>query len=354
LLPRLRVSTHDGEFFPPDHAINRAYDFIEARLGGITPLEIVFESDHRGGLRDPAALAAIARLQNFLDAEPATQRGVSIADWVDQARDALEAPAQRALPLDAAALERVAFVLEAVAKDDLPYWVRDDWRQARLSTRSLGLDSEQNHALLLRVERAAQEALAGVPGVRATVTGLVPVFARMEEYLLTSQIQSFGTALLAIFVVFVLLLRSPGWALVAMLPNVVPVVWTLAFMALFEIPLDVVTVMIASITLGVVVDDTIHLLHGFERAQAEGKAPGAAMSDALLRSGHALVFTALVLALGFGTLALSEFRPTARFGELTALTIAVALVAELLLLPALVHVLAPLQGRRVLTAQEAA
>ena len=354
LLPRLRISTHDGEFFPPDHVLNRAYDFIETRLGGITPLEVVLESDARGGLRNPAALAAIGRIQDFLDAEPATQRGVSIADWVDQARDAIEPPAERAQPLDAAGLERVAFVLEAVARDDLPYWVRDDWREARISTRSLGLDSEQNHALLLRVERAAAQALSDVPGVHATVTGLVPVFARMEEYLLKSQIQSFGSAMLAIFLVFVLLLRSLGWALVAMIPNVVPVVWTLAFMALFRIPLDVVTVMIASITLGVVVDDTVHLLHGFEHARAEGLAPGAAMNQALSRSGHAVVFTALVLALGFATLALSEFRPTARFGELTALTITVALVAELLLLPALVHVVAPLQERRALAAQEAA
>jgi hypothetical protein len=186
------------------------------------------------------------------------------------------------------------------------------------------------------------------------VTGLVPVFARMEEYLLTSQIQSFGTALLAIFVVFLVLLRSLRWSIVAMLPNVAPVLWTLGAMALFEIPLDVVTVMIASITLGVVVDDTIHLLHGFGRARAEGLAPSAAMSDALARSGPALVFTALVLALGFATLSLSEFRPTARFGELTALTIGVALVAELLLLPALVHVLAPGDARRPLVAKEAA
>jgi predicted RND superfamily exporter protein len=353
-LPRLRVSTHDGEFFPPDHALNRAYDFIEARLGGITPLEVVFESERPAGLRDPAALAAIAKLQSFLDEAPETLRGVSIADWVDQARDALEPPEQRARPLDAAGLERVAFVLEAVARDDLPYWVRDDWREARLSTRSLGLDSEQNHALLARVESAAREALAGVPGVRATVTGLVPVFARMEEYLLASQIQSFATALLAIFAVFALLLRSVGWACVAMVPNVVPVLLTLAWMALARVPLDVVTVMIASITLGVVVDDTIHLLHGFERARARGLAPGAAMSEALVKSGHALLFTALVLALGFATLALSEFRPTARFGELTAVTIVLALAAELLLLPALVHALAGLLERPPLATQEAA
>jgi predicted RND superfamily exporter protein len=149
------------------------------------------------------------------------------------------------------------------------------------------------------------------------------------------------------------LLRSLGWALVAMVPNLVPVVLTLAWMALAGVPLDVVTVMIASITLGIVVDDTVHLLHGFQRARGEGLAPGAAMGEALARSGHALVFTALVLSLGFATLALSEFRPTARFGELTAVTIAVALAAELLLLPALVHALAPFLEAKALAREEA-
>jgi predicted RND superfamily exporter protein len=241
-----------------------------------------------------------------------------------------------------------------VAKDDLPYWVRDGWREARLSTRSLALDSQANHALLVRVEAAAREALAGLPDVHATVTGLVPVFARMEEYLLASQIRSFATALVAIFLVFAVLLRSVGWALVAMVPNVVPVLLTLAWMALAKVPLDVVTVMIASITLGIVVDDTLHLLHGFGRARAEGLAPGPAMGEALARSGHALLFSGLVLSLGFATLALSEFRPTARFGQLTAVTIAVALAAELVLLPALVHASAELRRRTFAPREEPA
>ena len=114
--PRLRVSTHDGEFFPPDHPLNLAYDFIEARLGGITPLELVFESERPGGLRDPAALAAIARVQEFLDAA-ARDAARRLARGLGRrgARRARAARSARARPLDAATLERAAFVLEAVA-----------------------------------------------------------------------------------------------------------------------------------------------------------------------------------------------------------------------------------------------
>jgi hypothetical protein len=342
-LPRLRVSTHDGEFFPADHPLNVAYRFIEARLGGVTPLELILESKTPGGIKRPEALAAISDLQAFLAAQPETLRGVSIADWVALARSALEPPARRAEPPTPDALERAAFLLEAVAARDLPYWVRDDWSVARVSSRSVALDSERNDALLARLERFAHERLATLPDLRATVTGLVPVFARMEEYLLASQVQSFGLAFASIFAVFALVLRSLGWAVVAMIPNALPVLWTLCVMALFGIPLDVVTVMIASITLGIVVDDTTHLLHGFREARAAGRAPGDAMSEAILRCGHALVFTTLVLSLGFGTLCLSEFRPTARFGLLTSVTIVSGLLAELLVLPALVHAVAPLR-----------
>ena len=287
-LPRLRVSTHDGEFFPPDHALNRAYDFIEARLGGITPLEIVFESERPAGLRDPAALAAIARVQDFLDAEPATLRGVSIADWVDQARDALEPAEARAL----AARRRGARARRPSCSrrwpaDDLPYWVRDDWTPARLSTRSLGLDSEQNDALLLRVEAAAREALAGVPGRARHGDGpRAGVRAHGGVPAATARSSPSPPRCSRSSSVFALLLRSLGWALVAMVPNVVPVrADARVDGARAAIPLDVVTVMIASITLGVVVDDTIHLLHGFRaRARAEGMAPGAAMGEALARA----------------------------------------------------------------------
>jgi predicted RND superfamily exporter protein len=141
----------------------------------------------------------------------------------------------------------------------------------------------------------------------------------------------------AIFVVFLALFRSPWIAGLAMVPNVLPILVTLGVMATLRVPLDVVTVMVASINLGLVVDDTTHLLHGFRERMAEGESLDDAIAGTLAATGRAIVFTAVMLSLGFGVLALSDFRPTARFGGLTAFTLVLALFVDLLLTPTLVR-----------------
>jgi predicted RND superfamily exporter protein len=336
-LPRLRISTHDGEFFPADHALNRAYRFIESHLAGVTPLEVVLESETPGGIRDPRAIRLLADVQDFLAEQDETVRGVSLADWIDEARSAIEPPAERAQPLSAESLARAAFVLEATSGQDLPFWVQDDWSVARVSSRSVGLDSEQNDRLLARLERFAGTRIASEPGLSLTFTGLVPVFARMEQYLLQSQLRSFSLAFLCVFAVYWLELRSLRLAVVALIPNAVAVLLMLGAMGAAAIPLDVVTVMVASVNLGIIDDETIHVLHALREARAEGLAGAAAVTRALELTGRDVIFTCAVLGLGFGTLLLSEFRPTAHFGGLTALTIAIALAADLVLLPALLR-----------------
>jgi len=336
-LPRLRISTHDGEFFPDAHPLNQAYDFIEARLAGVTPLEVLVEAEERGGLREPRAIQLLSDLQNFLGAQPETIRGVSLADWIAEARSAIEPPAERARPLSADSLERAAFVLEATSRDDLPFWVQDDWTVARVSSRSVGLDSQQNDALLARLEAFAKARLAGEDGLRITFTGLVPVFARMEQYLLQSQVRSFSIAFLCVFAVYLIELRSLPLALVALVPNLVAILLMLGTMGALLIPLDVVTVMVASVNLGIIDDETIHVLHAVREARREGLDPESAVAEGVARTGRDVIFTCAVLGLGFGTLMLSEFRPTAHFGGLTALTIAIALAADLVLLPTLLR-----------------
>ncbi len=335
-VPQLRVSTHDGEFFPDDHALNRAYDVIESGLAGVTPLELIVSSAQPNGIRTPEALQVLAELQDFLAAQPETIRGVSIADWLDVARRAIEPDRSAGSAWSENEIERAAFVLGAVSSRDLPYWVRDEWSTARISSRSVALDSEQNAALLARIEAFADDRVAAHPDLDVEVTGLVPVFAGMEEYLLESQIFSFSLALIAVFLVFVGLFRSVSWAALAMVPNVAPIVLTLGVMGASGIPLDVVTVMVASVNLGIVVDDTIHMIHAFRAARAEGLGDGEAMERSVRRTGRAVVFTSFVLSLGFISLAFSDFQPTAHFGALTALTVSLALLADLALLPALI------------------
>lgn len=353
-IPKLRVATHDGEFFPKNHPLNVAYRFIEQRLCGVTPIEVLVESRQSAGIRTPEALVAISQIQDFLAANKETSRGVSILDWFTMAREATEPDSTQSVPLDSATIERLAFVLEAVSARDLPYWVQDNWSTARIASRSVALNSKQTTDLLHRLEKFARELQRKNPDLKITFTGLVPVFSRMEEYLLQSQISSFSSAFLMIGATFLFLFRSVPVSLgatfqmvfrsvpatlVALVPNIVPIILTLGFMGFADVPLDVVTIMVASITFGILVDDTIHLMHAMQLGLERGLSLDDAIFQAIFATGRAVVFTAVILAIGFSVLLFSNFKPTAHFGGLTALSMLLGLPAELFILPALIRTL---------------
>lgn len=336
-IPKLRIATHDGEFFPKNHALNVAYRFIEQRLAGVTPLEVLVESRSPAGIRTPEALTAIDQIQDFLAENQETSRGVSILDWLEMARAATEPRSTPDAAFDAATIERTAFVLEAVSARDLPYWVQDQWSTARIASRSMALDSKQTTRLLQHLEVLATEIESGIPQLQITFTGLIPVFSRMEEYLLQSQISSFATALMMIGATFWVLFRSVPATVVALIPNIVPIIFTLGFMGYADVPLDIVTVMVASINLGIIVDDTIHVMHAVQLGIDRGLSVSDAVSQAISTTGRAIVFTALILALGFSVLMFSNFKPTAHFGGLTAFTMLLALPSDLFILPTLIR-----------------
>jgi hypothetical protein len=187
----------------------------------------------------------------------------------------------------------------------------------------------------LRAERIA--------GAEAWITGAYPLVLAAQRSLLSTMVLSLTLTALAVAAVLRLLLGSARAALAALVPNLWPVLFVLGAMGWLRVPVDSTTVMIAAVTLGLAVDDTLHSLGYFRRALAargEGRrsAPAAAVR-ALGRGAPALILTTALLVAGFGVCALSSFLPVARFGALTALALLAALAADLLLLAALLGAL---------------
>jgi predicted RND superfamily exporter protein len=133
-----------------------------------------------------------------------------------------------------------------------------------------------------------------------------------------------------------MIFRSIRYGLLALVPNVFPVIALLGAMGWFDITVNVATVMVASVALGVVDDDTIHFLHRLRHELLEGRSVTEAARDAGTREGGAALITAIVNSCGFAVLILSEYRPSAWFGGLLAMTLGVAFLAEVFLLPATV------------------
>jgi hypothetical protein len=171
------------------------------------------------------------------------------------------------------------------------------------------------------------------------VTGLARYFVGVERYVILTQIWSFAVALIVTVLLLAMMSGSwqAGFAVIAV--NVVPLIMVLGMMGWIGIPLDIITVMIASIAIGIVVDDTLHLLYRYRLETARGHTPQVGLQIAFGEVGEPVATSTIILFVGFVVLVPARFIPTAYFGGLSALTILVAALADMLLLPALLAVL---------------
>jgi predicted RND superfamily exporter protein len=330
--PRVEIATHDGEFFRPDNPINLAYRLIESRIGGVTPFEVELRAAAPGAFRTPEGVRALDALQRRLAATPELSAGTSLVDLLRASDPTLDLG-------DDEAVTRELFLLGALEPAEVARFVKDDARLARVSARARAMTSARSEAIL--AELRADAARLVPEGWRVRFTGIVPVFAQMEQYLVEGQLASYGSAILSVALVFFLLHRSLWLTALALVVNVAPIGPTAAAMALAGVRLDVATIMVASIALGIVVDDTIHMLHGWRRGLEETRDADAALAYALGVAGRPTILTAVILVTGFGALALSDFQPTAHFGALVAFTVAVSLAVELVVMPPALRWLAP-------------
>jgi predicted RND superfamily exporter protein len=189
----------------------------------------------------------------------------------------------------------------------------------------------------------ADAAFAG-SGITPTVTGSGRILATVDHYIVTSQLSSFATAFITVFSVIFVVFRSARFGLLAIIANGLPVAAVLGLMGWLGISLNIATVMVASVALGVVDDDTIHFIGRFRRETAAGMGDVEAIEVATMQEGRASLTTAIITSLGFGIMVFSSYLPTAWFGGLLAVTMVVAFLAEVLVVPAAITLLPRLFG----------
>jgi len=152
-------------------------------------------------------------------------------------------------------------------------------------------------------------------------------------------LSSFATAFLTVFGVIFVVFRSARFGVLAIIANALPVCAVLGLMGWLGISLNVATVMVASVALGIVDDDTIHFIGRFRRDVANGQGTEDAIEAATMHEGRASLTTAIINSVGYGIMVVSAYKPTAWFGGLLALTMAVAFLAEVFILPATIKLL---------------
>lgn len=321
------------KFFDTFHPLTQSTSRVEASLVGVTALEIVVDGPGRDTFKDVALLKKVKALQVQVESLPEVDRSLSMIDIVEEMNWAFneENGAFRALPADDRMLAQLLLIYDG---RDLQELVNNEYQRMRilLNVNVHGANAIQD--VITKVEALVDQ--VNEPKLRWQTAGYGRLFADQEDLLVTGQLLSFAGAFGQIFLIMLLLWRTVPAAVISMLPNLAPLFFVFMLMGATGIHLDMATVLIAGVVLGITVDDTIHIFYSYRKRRERGLGTVFSIARSIEGSGKAVLATSLLLVSQFLLLSTSSFVPTSNFGLLTAIGLISGQLLELLLLPALV------------------
>ncbi|MDH5477303.1 MAG: efflux RND transporter permease subunit [Nitrospinota bacterium] len=319
---------------------------MDKKMRGASNLEIVIDTAKVNGLYEPEILDLLEATPAVIEKNinhPALYIGktLSLADMVKEINQALHAndPEYYRIPRDKALIAQELLLFENSGSDDLEDMVDSQFSKARIMVKIPWQDAYIYGEFLKPLERALNEMYAGKAQV--TVTGLSPMFSSTLAATILSAAQSYLIAVVAITLMMILLIGDFKLGLIAMIPNLTPIVMALAMIKILGMPLDMFTMLTGSIALGLAVDDTIHFMHNFRRYHHEEGDVPEAVRQTLLGTGRAMLATTIVLSTGFFIFMFAEMHNLINFGLITGFAIIMALLADFLLAPALMALAHP-------------
>jgi predicted RND superfamily exporter protein len=341
---KLRVDTNHINFFSPKHPLGVSSAVIDTKLAGIYSFQVLLEGPP-DSMKQPEVLRRMDELRAELRKLPFVRKVTGLSDYVKRIHRELGVDHVAAVPADPAVVAQELFVfgLGGQGRTEIERIVASDYSRAQMTINLASMSSDLVFEQVEVAETTARRIFEG-SGVTPTVTGAGRLFSTLDHYLVTSQLSSFATAFLTVFAVIFLIFRSWRFGLLAIIPNIIPVIAVFGTMGWLGISLNIATVMLASVALGVVDDDTIHFISRYRKETAAGASTSDAITAATAHEGRAALTTALINSCAFAVLALSEYKPTGWFGGLLALTMVVAFLAEIFVLPATIRLLPRLFG----------
>lgn len=321
------------KFFDDEHPLTRATNLIEKRLLGVTTLEIVVDAPARDAFKKSDTLKQLKAVQAWLETLPEVDRTTSMMDIVEEMNWAFHSEdiAYRALPENDRMLSQLLLIYDGQDLNDV---VNREYQRTRILLNLNVHGANAIEAVITKIN--AHLAQVEAPDLRWQIGGYGRLFSDQEDLLVIGQERSFVGAFGQIFLIMLLLWRSFPAAIIGMLPNLAPLFFVFVLMGSTGIYLDMATVLIAGVVLGITVDDTIHFFHHYLERRKAGCSAVFALARSFDASGRAVVAISLLLVAQFMLLATSQFQPTSHFGLLASTGLLAGQLLELLLLPALI------------------
>ncbi len=368
----LTVENRFIDYFKKTTEIYRGMEIIDRELGGTTPLDVIIDAPtdffeqqeeiwedpllaefgmddaESGGITSTSywfnsnTLPDVSTTHSWLESLAETGKVLSVDTAIEMLRQVEQEIVTDNFELSVLYKKLPDEIREILIR---PY-MSEDGNQVRFAIRVFESDPSLQREALIRDIRDQLTDEFGYEDSRVHLSGMLVLYNNMLQSLFRSQILTIGVVFLAILLMFAVLFRNMKMAGIAIVPNVFAASLVLGLMGWLEIPLDLMTITIAAITIGIAVDDTIHYVYRFTREFGEDHDYWASVTRSHASIGRAMYYTSVTVTLGFSILVLSNFVPTIYFGLLTGFAMLIALLANLTLLPLLIVKFRPLGARR--------
>ncbi|MCR9093095.1 MAG: MMPL family transporter [bacterium] len=341
----LRLSNDNLAWLFEDDPMRMSIERIDRAFEGTERLEILVNTRRENGLHEPDHLRRIDSVVEHVMGTTVERveigSGLSIVDIVEEINQALHENQieSRTLPNDRRLIAQELLLFENSGTDDLEDVTDSRFQEARLTFQARIVDSMYYVPFIHSLESALPKILG--PDIAVEITGKMALRSRAFAVLLGSLLRSYGLALLIISPLMILMVGSVRRGVISMIPNLLPVYFVLALMGWLDIPLNISTMLVGSIVIGLAVDDTIHFVHGFDRHLAECGHPATAVRRTLETTGRAMLVTTIVLCVGFFVLLFGSFKGTIHLGILAGSASLVAFLADVIVAPALMMLAHP-------------
>lgn len=330
----LKVNTDFISYFPESSFIRQRTMDLHKTLAGAVNFYVVVETGNEDGVKQPELLRKIVGLQDFLNSTGLIDKNVSVADYVRKMHREMNNgdPAFERIPDTSNLVAQYLLVLDG---KDLAKYVDSSYSTANIVVRHNVTSSWELSDLLKRLDEHIAQNFPH--GVRVTYTGEGILINNAADYMAINEVTSFSSTFVIIGLLHSLLFMSLKAGFLSLIPNVIPILFNFGLMGALGIPLNTGTALIATIAIGIAVDDTVHHMVRYSRELNEHHDQKIAMFNTMKAQGQPIIYISLALAGGFVALVLSNFVPTFYFGILSAIVMLVACMTELVITPILMY-----------------
>ncbi len=331
---------HDPLSWQPDNSpIKVATNSVDKELKGSVTMEVIIDTKKENGLYNSKLLTKIDNVRKKAEAIENNKyfvgKGWSVAEVLKEIHRALHENQQQyyAITDNNSLIPQEFLLFENSGSDDLEDLVDSSFSKARITFKLPWMEAGEYTELGDELETLMKSELGN--DVEIIITGMVPLFQRTLSAAMSSMATSYVVAFVLIAIMMIMLLGSFKIALISMIPNILPIIMTLGFMSMVNMPLDMFTMLVGAIVIGLSVDDTVHFFHNFSKYHHRGHTTKESLEHTMIGTGRALVATTIVLSLGFYVYMFASLTNLINFGILAGGAITIALISNILLGPAL-------------------